>query len=135
MEGDEDVKNVFRGANSNKEKLGRLKRIKTSRLRLERGEWEGVDLLCTKNKHDTIQFLIQQLARFQQSFDARRPPTKTMRDLKAHIKTEMEDPTFREYLRLRKCPNVGDAKAMKAIRDPKNAWNENFGEILLSPLA
>jgi len=82
-------------------------------LQLENGEFEGVDLLCTRNRHDTVKFLIHQLEKFKKSFNPRRPPTKTMEQLKLHINAQMKAPTFLEYLRLRSQPGIGDAKAMK----------------------
>jgi hypothetical protein len=36
-----------------------------------------------------------------------------MEQLKFHINEEMKNPTFLEYLRLRKQPGIGDVKAMK----------------------
>lgn len=104
---------MFSGANSKMEKLNRLKRIKTSRLRLERGEFDGVDLICTRNRRDSILFMIKKLEEMQQTFNPRRPPTKTLQQLKLHINTEMKNPTFLEYLRQRKKSNVADVKAMK----------------------
>ncbi len=83
------------------------------RKQIENGEFPGVDVVCTRNKLDTIKFLIRQLESFQNSFNPRRPPTKTMEQLKFHINEEMKNPTFLEYLRLRKQPGIGDVKAMK----------------------
>ena len=115
MEGEEDKpsSNVFAGAWSKMEKLNRLKRIKTVRLQLERGEWAGVDLICTRNKRDTIKFLIRQLESFQQSFNPRRPPTKTIKHLKSHIDEQMKMPTFQEYLSQTQIEGIGDKTAMK----------------------
>lgn len=113
MEGDEDRTNVFAGANSEMEKVRRLKRIKTTRLRLERGEWDGVSIVCTRHRHDSIRFMIQKLKELQKVFNPRRPPTKTLKQLKIHINEHMNDPTFQEYLRQRRIPGIGDKKAMK----------------------
>ncbi|KAL3775586.1 hypothetical protein ACHAW5_003489 [Stephanodiscus triporus] len=114
MEGDEDkAKNIFAGAKSNMEKERRLKRVKTLRLQLENGEFQGIGLICTRNRHDTVTFLIQQLESFQKSFNPMQPPTKTREQLKLHINEKMNAPTFLEYLRLRSQPGIGDVKAMK----------------------
>ena len=83
------------------------------RMQLDNAEFEGVDIICTRNRLDTVKFLIQQLESFLQSFDPRRPPTKTRQQLKLHIEKQMKAPTLHEYLRLRKIPGIGDAKAMK----------------------
>ena len=85
------------------------------RMQLEKGEFQGVDLICTRNRSDTVKYLIHQLYIFQRSFDPRRPPTKTREQLKLHIDKQMKSTTFLEYLRLRKIPGIGDAKAMKVI--------------------
>jgi hypothetical protein len=85
----------------------------TSRKQIENGEFPGVEVFCTRNKLDTIKFLIRQLESFQKSFNPKRPPTKTMEQLKVHINEQMKNPTFLEYLRLRKQPGIGDIKAMK----------------------
>ncbi|KAL7431293.1 hypothetical protein ACHAXH_004065, partial [Discostella pseudostelligera] len=80
MEGDEDrTRNFFVGAKSEIEKAKRLKRVKTIRKQLENGEFPGVDIICTRHRTDTINFLIRQLESFQksESFDPLRPPTKT----------------------------------------------------------
>lgn len=82
-------------------------------MQLENGEFEGVDLVCTRNRHDTVKYLIQQLERFKSSFNPRRPPTKTREQLKLYINEQMKSPTFIEYLRLRSIPGIGDAKTMK----------------------
>ncbi|KAL3808725.1 hypothetical protein ACHAXA_010891 [Cyclostephanos tholiformis] len=120
MEGDEDnTKNMFAGAKSNMEKERRLKR-------LENGEFDGVDLICTRNRFDTLAFLIQQLESFQKSFNPMHPPTKTMEQLKLHINEQMKAPTFLEYLRLRSQSGVGDVKAMKVIMDPTLNWDKAF---------
>ena len=114
MEGDEHTtKSFFRGAKTQSEKERRLKRVKSLRLQLEQDEFEGVTLLCTRNKYDTIKFLIYQLEQFQKTFNPRRPPTKTREQLKDYINAQMKTPTFMEYLRLRSIPGIGDVKAMK----------------------
>jgi hypothetical protein len=99
------------------------------RLQLENGEFEGIGIICTRNRCDTVTFLIQQLESFQNSFNPMRPPTKTREQLKLHINEQMKAPTFLEYLRLRSQPGIGDVKAMKVdnytfvclLRDPKKA--------------
>ena len=70
-------------------------------------------MICTRNRTDTVKYLVNQMAEFEQSFDPRRPPSKTREQLKLHIEKQMKAPTFCEYLRLRKIPGIGDAKAMK----------------------
>jgi hypothetical protein len=50
----------------------------------------------------------------------------TMEQLKTRINAQMNLPTFREYLRLRTTPGVGDVKAMKIIMDPKLEWDKSF---------
>ena len=122
MEGDENKNCSFAGSNSQMEKIRRLKRIKTARLKLERGEWEGVDLVCTRNRMDSIRFLIHKLEELQRAFNPRRPPTKTLQGLKGHINEQMNDPTFREYLRLRKMPGIGHVKAMKVCASPFSVY-------------
>ena len=82
------------------------------RLQLLNGEFQGVDLLCTRNRSDTVKFFIHQLDTFQKQFDPRRLPEKTMEQLKLHIKKQMKAPTFLEYLRLRSMPGIGDVRAM-----------------------
>ncbi|KAL9190441.1 hypothetical protein ACHAXT_007652 [Thalassiosira profunda] len=127
MEGDEHkTKNFFSGCKGQREKDIRMKRVKTLRLQLANGEFKGVELVCTKNRWDSIKWLIQQLNSFQQSFDPRRPPTKTREQLKHHINEQMKAPTFLEYLRLRSIPGIGDAKAMKVIMDPTLDWDKSF---------
>merc|ERR1711957_1067432 len=127
MEGDEDKdKKLFSGAKSEKEKERRLKRVKSLRMRLENGEFYGVDTLSTRNRYDTIKFLIQRLECFHKTFNPRRPPTKTMEQLKVHISEQMKAPTFLEYLRLRSIPGIGDVNAMKVIMDSKLDWDKTF---------
>ena len=132
MEGDEDNPSQFSmysantGISTHIEQEKRLKRVKTIRLQVEKGEFQGVDLICTKNKHDSVKFLIQQLEQFVKSFDPLRPPTLTMERLKIEINEQMNMPTFREYLRLRSTPGIGDVKAMKIIMDEKLDWDKTF---------
>ena len=80
---------------------------------MENGEYNGVDCISTRNRYDTVKFLIQQLEFFQETFNPRQPPTKTMEQLKVHINEQMKAPTFLEYLRLRSIPGIGDVNAMK----------------------
>jgi len=127
MEGDEEKDPAFfYGAQSQMEKVRRLKRVKTMRMQIHAGLWPGVDLMCTRNKRDTIKFFIQQLESFQKSFNPRRPPTKTMEDLKQHIGEQMSEPTFCEYLRLRSQKGIGTKTAMKTIMDPDLDWDKSF---------
>ena len=84
MEGDEDNPSHFSmysantGISTHIEQEKRLKRVKTIRLQVEKGEFQGVDLISTRNKHDSVKFLIQQLEKFMKSFDPLRPPTLKM---------------------------------------------------------
>ena len=105
--------------------------MKTARIQIEKGEWSGVDLLCTKNKDDTVKYLIQQLEKVKREFDPLRPPALTMAALKNKIDTEMKKPTFQEYLRLQETRGVGNKKALKIIIDPKLDWDKTF----VSPVA
>mmetsp|Transcript_3496 Transcript_3496/g.8906 ORF Transcript_3496/g.8906 Transcript_3496/m.8906 type:complete len:772 (-) Transcript_3496:219-2534(-) len=137
MEGDEDnpsqfstfasksgVKSRFVAPKFEQEK--RLKRVKTVRLQIEKGEWHGVETVSTNSKEDTVKFLIQQLEMFKKSFDPMHPPDMTMEDLKMKINMEMKAPTFQEYLRQTSLPGIGDKKAMKVIMDPELDWDKTF---------
>ncbi len=154
MEGDEDDPSQFwddsdktNGRTTKAEHEKRLKRVKTMRLQLEKGEWPGVKLVCTRNKDDTVKYLIDQMVDFQRqlnvnlnnelngnvnrngnrNFDLSHRPK--MEHVKRCVENGMKDATFQEYLRLRKIKGVGDAKAMKAIlMDPENnaLWDKSF---------
>ncbi|KAL9187716.1 hypothetical protein ACHAXT_006094 [Thalassiosira profunda] len=136
MEGDEDDPKQFslisakgyRGTNvANKmEQMKRLKRVKTVRLQIAVGEWQGVDVVSTRHREDTVQFLIFQLEELKRTFDPSRPPAMTMEDVKSKINEEMKAPTLREYLRLISQPGIGPVKAMKVIMDPKLDWDKTF---------
>ena len=95
-------------------------------IQIEKGEWPGVDIICTKNKEGTVKFLILQLESLKRSFNPLRPPAMTMDDLKDRINDEMNAPTFQEYLRLRSLPRVGDVTAMGKIKDYKLGWDKSF---------
>ena len=104
IEGDEDNPSHFsmismntmgekfiRGLTPEKQQSNRLKRVKTKRMQLERGEYQGVDLVCTLHKHDTVKFLIQQLEKMKRDFNSLlRPPTMTMEDLKKTVDDAMK---------------------------------------------
>ena len=139
LEGDEDDPSHFRmikqikfgngyikGMTEQQQQSNRLKRVKTTRLQIENGEWQGVDLLCTKNKHDTVKFLMQQLDTFKRSFDPLQPPEKTMEQLTSHIDGQMKDRTFHEYLRLTSIKGIGPVTAMAKIRGPQFGWDRSF---------
>eukprot|EP00581_Thalassiosira_minuscula_P011101 CAMPEP_0183717988 /NCGR_PEP_ID=MMETSP0737-20130205/11377_1 /TAXON_ID=385413 /ORGANISM="Thalassiosira miniscula, Strain CCMP1093" /LENGTH=1003 /DNA_ID=CAMNT_0025947467 /DNA_START=197 /DNA_END=3205 /DNA_ORIENTATION=+ len=127
MEGDEHkTRNMFKGCKSQKERDIRLKRVKTLRMQLANGEFNGVNLICTRGRGDTVKYLIHQLELFRQNFNPRRPPTKTREELKNYINEQMKAPTFLEYLRLRSIPGIGDVKAMKVIMDPTFDWDKSF---------
>jgi len=139
LEGDEDDPSHFRmirqikfgngfikGMTEQQQQSNRLKRVKTTRLQIENGEWHGVDLLCTKNKHDTVKFLMEQLDTFKRSFDPLQPPEKTMEQLTSHIDGQMKDRTFHEYLRLTSIKGIGPVTAMAKIRGPQFGWDRSF---------
>ena len=131
MEGDEDNVNTFNiraagGSASEMEQMKRLKRVKTTRLHLERGDYQGVDIVCTRDKHDTVQWLIHQFAQLQKSFDPLHPPDTTMEDHKNCIDREMKAPTFQEYLRLLSIKGNGPVKVMKVIKDLDLDWDKSF---------
>ena len=127
MEGDEDkTKSLLTGAKTKNEKERRLKRIKSLRLQLANDEFEGVTLVCTRNRYDTVKFLIHQLETFRNELDPLHLPTKTRDELKNYINDQMSSPTFVEYLRLRSIPGIGDVKAMKVIMDPNLDWDKSF---------
>jgi len=139
LEGDEDDPSHFRmirqikfgngyikGMTEQQQQSNRLKRVKTTRLQIENGEWQGVDLLCTKNKHDTVKFLQEQLDTFRNSFDPLDPPEKTMEQLTSHIDGQMKDRTFHEYLRLTSIKGIGPVTAMAKIRGPQFGWDRSF---------
>ena len=114
--------------------MKRLKRVKTTRMQLERGEYKYVKCINTKSKEDTISFLIQQLANLKQSpFNnpAKLSALMTMTELKEHIKEQMNGGTFQEFLRLMKQPGIGPAKAMKTILDPVSESRGAFYDVFL----
>ena len=130
VEGDEDNfqwRTEGGGPASEDEKRKRRLRIKTTRLLVEHGRFRGVELVCTKFKDRTIQFLIYQMELLQNSFDPKDfAGMKTMQQFTDHIKEKMNDPTFQKYLELRNQPRIGDKKAMKVIRDPNEDWDISF---------
>jgi len=130
VEGDEDTfqwRTEGGGPASEDEKRKRRLRIKTTRLLVEHGRFRGVELVCTKFKDRTIQFLIYQMELLQNSFDPKDfAGMKTMQQFTDHIKEKMNDPTYRKYLALRNQHGVGDKKAMKVIRDPNENWDKSF---------
>ena len=127
MEGDEDkTKSLLTGAKTQSEKERRIKRVKSLRLQLANDEFDGVTLVCTRNRYDTVKFLIHQLETFRNEFDLLQPPTKTRDELKNYINDQMSSPTFVEYLRLRSIPGIGDVKAMKVIMDSNLDWDKSF---------
>ena len=130
IEGDED-KHRWRteggGPASQAEQRKRRLRIKTTRLLVERGRFNGVELLCTKFKDRTIQYLIYEMERLRSSFNRRDYASmKTMQQFTDHIKERMNDPTFQKYLSLRRQPRIGDKKAMRVIMDPNEDWDKSF---------
>ena len=126
MEGDENDPVEFYNMGDENETEKRLKRVKTMRLQLTNGEYHGISIECTRTKNDSLQYLIDQMVDLKKSFNPLRPPTRTMEDTKKEVDEGMKAATFQEYLRLRKLKGIGDAKAMKAIRDPENSWDAAF---------
>mmetsp|Transcript_28319 Transcript_28319/g.43393 ORF Transcript_28319/g.43393 Transcript_28319/m.43393 type:complete len:690 (+) Transcript_28319:23-2092(+) len=135
MEGDEDNDANFyklnkHGTHSKFEHQGRLKRVKTLRLHVLKGEYEGVDLVCTRTKHDSVQYIVDQMEALQESFNPDphngNLPDLTMKTLTECMNDRMKAPTFLEYLRLRSLKRVGNITAMKRIMDPDSVWNKAF---------
>ena len=71
------------GTASREEQLKRLKRVKTIRSQMMRGEFKGVRIVCTKDREDTVLWLTQQLELIRNSFDPAHPPWR--------VKTEFDD--------------------------------------------
>lgn len=127
LEGDEDCPSQFYHHEGNRAELEKMrKRVKTLRMQIDRGEYRGINILSTRNKDDTVQFLIDQMENFQRYFDPTEPPALTMERFKSTIDGHMKAPTFREYLRLRLNKGIGDKKAMKVIMDPEKNWDKTF---------
>jgi len=107
----------------------RLKRVKTARMQLERGEWKGIKCISTKSKQDTISFLIQQLKNLKKSSFVNPENISdclTMKVFKQKVKEQMNGDTFQEYLRLISQKGIGPVKAMKTLRDPELDWDMDF---------
>ena len=106
----------------------RRKRVKTMRNQIQADEWAGVELECTTDKNHSVQYLVDKMAEFmKEGFDPSQLHLyKTLDEYKQIVNERMKDATFQEYLRLRKLPGIGDAKAMKAITDPNGPWNKDF---------
>ena len=130
IEGDEDThrwRTEGGGPASEDEKRKRRLRIKTIRLLVEHGRFNGVELVCTQFKDRSIPFLIHQMELLKKSFNVKDfAKMKTMQQHADHIKASMNDPTFQKYLELRNQPRIGDKKAMKVIRDPNENWDKFF---------
>ena len=135
-EGDEDNPHEFSNKNTSsfgvvspEEYVKRLKRVKTARMQLERGEWKGIKCISTKSKQDTISFLIQQLKNLKKSSfvnPENLADCLTMKVFKQKVKEQMNGDTFQEYLRLISQKGIGPVKAMKTIRDPELDWDKDF---------
>jgi len=108
------------------ERENRLKRVKTMRLQLENGEYHGISLESTRNKNESVQYLIDQMVDLKERFNPMQPPNRTMMDVKERVNEGMKGATFEEYLRLRRMKGIGDSKAMKAIMDTNNSWDKSF---------
>ena len=128
LEGDEDNPREFKNMGNPGETDKRLKRVKTLRLQIENGEYDGISIVCTRNQHDSVQYFIDQMIEMKERFDSNpfQFPTRTMASVKNHINERMKNATFQEYLRLRSLKGIGDAKAMKSIKDPDNSWDKLF---------
>lgn len=126
MEGDEDkIGDIYKlGDPGEFEK--RRKRVKTMRNQILNGEWQGVEVECTRNKDHSVQYLIDQMTILKRQLDSANIPSKTMEEHKIHVNAQMKNATFQEYLRLRLIKGTGDKKAMKAIMDPEANWDKNF---------
>eukprot|EP00547_Thalassionema_nitzschioides_P015218 CAMPEP_0194254906 /NCGR_PEP_ID=MMETSP0158-20130606/33194_1 /TAXON_ID=33649 /ORGANISM="Thalassionema nitzschioides, Strain L26-B" /LENGTH=149 /DNA_ID=CAMNT_0038993115 /DNA_START=14 /DNA_END=460 /DNA_ORIENTATION=+ len=93
LEGDEDCPVQFNHHEGNPAQLQLMrKRVKTLRMQIEQGEYRGVDITCTRNKDDTVQFLIDQMENFQRNFDPAEPPILTMKRFKSTIDKHMKAP-------------------------------------------
>lgn len=130
MEGNEDNFNWLtkdgKPASIEEKRLRRL-RIKTTRLLVEAGRFQGVKLVCTRSPCKTRKFLIHQMKLFMESFHPRDfSSMKTMVQFKDHVNKQMKDPTFLKYIALRKQPRIGDITAMKIIKDPNEPWDKSF---------
>ena len=135
-EGDEDNPHEFSNKNTSsfgvvspEEYVKRLKRVKTARMQLERGEWKGIKCISTKSKQDTISFLIQQLKNLKQSSFVNPENLSdclTVKAFKQKVKEQMNGDTFQEYLRLISQKGIGPVKAMKTLRDPELDWEKDF---------
>ena len=128
LEGDEDNPREFKNMGNPGETDKRLKRVKTLRLQIENGEYDGISIVCTRNQHDSVQYFIDQMIEMKERFDSNpfQFPTRTMASVKNHINERMKNATFQEYLRLRSLKGIGDAKAMKSIKDPEKSWDKLF---------
>lgn len=126
MEGDEDRVTEFYQHGIEMERNRRLKRVKTLRVQIEKGEFRGVKLACTKCKNDTVLYLLEKMELLQKIFNPRQPPTLTMAEFKSHIDEHMKNSTFQKYLKLRNTKGIGDVKAMKIIMDPESSWDKSF---------
>ncbi len=106
------------GAHSEFEHQRRLKRVKTLRLHVLKGECEGVDLVCTRTKYDIVQYIADQTESLQESFNPVSDPRNgnlpelTMKSLTECMNDRMKAPAFLEYLRLRSRNRVGNDTAI-----------------------
>ncbi len=130
MEGNEDnfkwLTKDGKPASIEEKRLRRL-RIKTTRLLVEAGRFQGVELVSTRSPCKTRKFLIHQMKLFMESFDPRDfSSMKTMEQFKDHVNKQMKDPTFLKYIALRRQPRIGDVTAMKIIKDPNEPWDKSF---------
>jgi len=114
------------GTASREEQIRRLKRVKTIRNQMICGEFKGVRIVCTKDREDTVLWLIQQFELIRKSFDPAHPPWRVKSEFDDYVKAQMKDDTFQEYLRLLSMEKIGDKKAMRIIKDPCLKWDKTF---------
>ena len=86
--------NTESSAASREEQLRRLKRVKTIRNQMIQSEFTGVRIVCTKDREDTVKWLIQQLELIRRSFDPTRPPGRVKSDFDNYVKVSFTGIVF-----------------------------------------
>ncbi|EJK50302.1 hypothetical protein THAOC_30752 [Thalassiosira oceanica] len=99
------------GTASREEQIRRLKRVKTIRNQMICGEFKGVRIVCTKDRDDTVLWLIQQFELIRKSFDPAHPPWRVKSEFDDYVKAllsqaQMKDDTI--------------------IKDPCLKWDKTF---------
>lgn len=74
------------GTASREEQIRRLKRVKTIRNQMICGEFKGVRIVCTKDRDDTVLWLIQQFELIRKSFDPAHPPWRVKSEFDDYVK-------------------------------------------------